>query len=161
MNNNDLIRQWMQEARQDPSLAFDEKEMDRILSSSSSATSYLQNKTWPELQEENARIVAYYFGGELPAWIVKLREYVYMDEISQLVRGRFIRFVQINRSSSVSTLSNGGILVDVKFFDKGIHICCRLFNGRFVQYPFDDYLTFQKLTADEIFLLSSGYPLPK
>ncbi len=152
MNNNDLIRQWMQEARQDPSLAFDQKEMDRIMASSASS-SFLQDKTWTQIQEETARIVAYYFGGELPAWIVKLREYVYMDEISQLVRGRFIRFVQINRSSS--TLSNGGILVDVKFFDKGIHICCRLFNGRYVQYPFDDYLTFQKLTADEIVLLSS------
>jgi hypothetical protein len=155
MNNNDLIRQWMQEARQDPSLAFDPKEMDRILASSS-PSSYLQNKTWAEVQKETARIVAYYFGGELPPWIVKLREYVYMDEINQLVRGRFIRFIQINQSSSVSTLSNGGILVDVKFFDKGIHICCRLFNGRYVQYPFDDYLTFQKLTTDEIFLLTSS-----
>lgn len=150
--NNDLIRQWMQEARQDPSLAFDQKEMDRILSSSTS--SYLQNKTLSEIQGETKRIVAYYFGGELPTWIVKLREYVYMDEINQLVRGRFIRFVQINPSST--SLSNGGILVDVKFFDKGIHICCRLFNGRYVQYPFDDYLTFQKLTADEMYILSSA-----
>lgn len=152
--NNDLIRQWMKEARQDPSLAFEQKEMDRILSSSSSTSSYLQNKTLLGIQEETARIVAYYFGGELPAWIVKLREYVYMDEIMQLVRGRYIRFVQINQSSTM--LSNGGILVDVKFFDKGIHICCRLFNGRYVQYPFDDYLTFQKLTADEIVLLTSS-----
>ena len=51
------------------------------------------------------------------------------------------------------SLTNGGIVVDVKFLDNGTHILCK--NGlRFIQYKFDDCLTFQKLSADEQMVLS-------
>jgi len=52
-----------------------------------------------------------------------------------------------------SLITNGGIVVDVKFLDNGTHILCK--NGpRFIQYKFDDCITFQKLSADEQMVLS-------
>ena len=57
------------------------------------------------------------------------------------------------RGTFGSPITNGGIVVDVKFLDNGTHILCK--NGpRFIQYKFDDCLTFQKLSADEQMVLS-------
>ena len=40
----------------------------------------------------------------------------------------------------------------VKFLDNGTHILCK--NGfRFIQYKFDECITFQKLTNDEVMIL--------
>ncbi len=48
-----------------------------------------------------------------------------------------------------------GMVADIKFMADGIHVIFRLFNHRHVQYRFDDYYFFQKLTADEMLILSA------
>lgn len=82
---------------------------------------------------------------------MKLVEYRYVDKIFQLHKGKHVRWIRIGQSAP--SLTNGGIVTDIKFLDNGTHILCK--NGpRFIQYRWDDCLTFQKLSADEQLVLS-------
>ena len=75
-----------------------------------------------------------------------LLQYRYIDQIHQIHKGKHIRWIRNGK------LTNGGIVVDVKFLDNGTHILCK--NGfRFIQYKFDECITFQKLTNDEVMIL--------
>jgi len=79
----------------------------------------------------------------------KLAEYRLVDEIYKLHKGKHVRWIR----EQGTNLTNGGIVVDIKFLDNGIHIVCKNKN-RFIQYKFDECITFQKLSADEQLILS-------
>jgi hypothetical protein len=81
----------------------------------------------------------------------KLAEYRLVDEIYKLHKGKHVRWIR--EQADKPYLTNGGIVVDVKFLDNGIHVVCKNKN-RFIQYKFDDCITFQKLSADEQLILS-------
>jgi hypothetical protein len=75
----------------------------------------------------------------------KVTGYVYIDEIHELQKGRHVRWIR--RIDAV--LTNGGIVVDIKFLDNGTHVLCMNSQRRFIQYKFDDCITFQKMTLEE------------
>jgi hypothetical protein len=79
----------------------------------------------------------------------KLAGYQYIDEIHELQKGRHVRWIRQN----ASRLTNGGIIVDIKFLDNGTHVLCMNSQRRFIQYKFDDCLTFQKMTTEEQIVL--------
>jgi hypothetical protein len=81
----------------------------------------------------------------------KLAEYRLVDEIYKLHKGKHVRWIR--QQTNKPYLTNGGIVVDIKFLDNGIHVVCKNKN-RFIQYKFDDCITFQKLSADEQLILS-------
>ena len=76
----------------------------------------------------------------------KLTEYRIIQEVYQLHKGKHVRWLRNGR------LTNGGIVVDVKFTDNGTCILCKNKN-RFIQYKYDDCVTFQRLSEDELLLL--------
>jgi len=76
----------------------------------------------------------------------KLTDYRLIQEIYQLHKGKHVRWLRNGR------LTNGGIVVDVKFMDNGTHILCKSRN-RFIQYKCDECITFQRLSEDELLLL--------
>ena len=58
--------------------------------------------------------------------------------------GRHVKWMNLTKAKN--TLSGGGIIMNIKFLDNGVHILCN--NGsRFTQYKFDDCITFQKLIS--------------
>jgi hypothetical protein len=75
-----------------------------------------------------------------------LLHYRLIEQIYHIHKGKHIRWIRNKK------LTNGGIVVDVKFLDNGTHILCKNHN-RFIQYKFDDCITFQKLTPDELLIL--------
>lgn len=77
----------------------------------------------------------------------KLKEYRLVDEIYQLHRGKYVRWLRDG------SLSSGGIVLDIKFLDNGIHVLCKNNMSRFIQYRFDEVVTFQKLSAEEMLVL--------
>lgn len=89
--------------------------------------------------------------GERSELCKKLAEYRLVDEIYKLHKGKHVRWIREN--SEKPYLTNGGIVVDIKFLDNGVHVVCKNKN-RFIQYKFDDCITFQKLSADELLILS-------
>lgn len=83
----------------------------------------------------------------------KLVEYRYIDQIHMLHKGKHIRWLRVPDINNPPKLTNGGIVMDVKFLDNGMYILCK--NGcRFMQFRFDDCLVFQKMSADEMLVLS-------
>ena len=76
---------------------------------------------------------------------IQLRSNRYVDEINELHKGKHIRWIRTGTTS----LTNGGIVVDIKFKDNGTHIMCKNGMNRFIQYKFDDCITFQKLSTEE------------
>ena len=76
----------------------------------------------------------------------KLLEFYHIDHVYQIHKGKHIRWVRNGR------LTNGGIVVDIKFLDTGTHILCKS-RERFIQYKFDECITFQRLSNDEMLIL--------
>ena len=75
-----------------------------------------------------------------------LLHYRLIEHVYHIHKGKHVRWLRNGK------LTNGGIVVDVKFLDNGTHILCKNRN-RFIQYKFDDCATFQKLTTDELLIL--------
>tara|TARA_B100001287_G_scaffold235848_1_gene208181 strand:- start:53469 stop:53915 length:447 start_codon:yes stop_codon:yes gene_type:complete len=79
-------------------------------------------------------------------YCTSLLHYRLIDHVYHIHKGKHIRWLRDKK------LTNGGIVVDIKFLDNGTHILCKNKN-RFIQYKFDDCPTFQKLTHDELLIL--------
>jgi hypothetical protein len=76
----------------------------------------------------------------------KLLEFYHIDYIYQIHKGKHVRWLRNGQ------LTNGGIVVDIKFLDTGTHILCKC-RQRFIQYKFDECITFQRLSTDEMMIL--------
>jgi hypothetical protein len=96
----------------------------------------------------------------------KLVGFRFVDQIYQLHKGKHVRWMRVSNAktnevrdagltngSQNGVLTNGGIVVDVKFLDNGTQVLCKNKN-RFIQYKFDDCLTFQRLSSDELLVLT-------
>tara|TARA_B110000967_G_C18900569_1_gene574583 strand:+ start:5714 stop:6175 length:462 start_codon:yes stop_codon:yes gene_type:complete len=77
----------------------------------------------------------------------KLKDYKYIDEMCELKKGKYIRWLRGN------TLTNGGIITDVSINEDYITITCKNYMNRFITYKWDDCLTYQKLTTEEQLIL--------
>jgi len=95
----------------------------------------------------------------------KLKEYMYIDEISELRYGSFIRWINIkyndtNNSEESNSknniyLNNGGILCEINITDDGMLLTCKNFMNKFYKIKMDECLIFQKLSGQEQVLLSA------
>jgi hypothetical protein len=81
----------------------------------------------------------------------KLKDYQYIDELSDLVEGRYIRWINII-NPNVINLTNGGILCEIKIEDTVILVMKNKIN-MFFQVDLDKNLIFQKLTDQEKIIL--------
>ena len=104
------------------------------------------SKTLEEIQLELFKVLQ---SIQKPEYYIKLVGYKFIDEIYELQRGKYIRWINNN-----GKMNNGGIVMDIKFLDNGIHILCRNNRSHFSQYKFDNCLTFQKMTDEEQIILS-------
>lgn len=141
-------------AKMDPSLQFTDKDIDRLLDHLETAkTDFLENKSWKMIHDETFFAIKSLQLEEqvTKQHCAKLAGYRFVDEIHHLHRGKFVRWIRLDDPRSMTA---GGITAEIKFIDSGIHVTCRLYNGRYVQYAFDECLTFQKLTPEESMILS-------
>ena len=112
--------------------------------------SYLENKTASIIQKE---ILDICIRENIPQNILdKLSDYRYVDKICDLIRGKYVRWIRLSVPSK--TLTKGGIVADIKFLENGIYILIKNAHNRFIQYKFDDCITFQKLSVEELLYLS-------
>jgi hypothetical protein len=82
---------------------------------------------------------------------LKLTEYRFVDELHELRRGKYVRWI---RKNAPEIITNGGIIVDIRFLDTGTYIIIKYGKSRVLQYKFDDCITFQKMTYDEHLILT-------
>jgi len=149
------INEIFENALKDPSL-FSELDIDELLDSiENTKHDYLENKTTVTISTD---IYEHIRELELPIIIVeeyckKLVEYRYIDDIHELHKGKYVRWIRKTTTNNKNTLTNGGTVMDIKFLDNGIHILCKNPQHRFIQYKFDDCLTFQKMSTCEQLIL--------
>ena len=86
----------------------------------------------------------------------KLRDYKYVDEMNELKYGTFIRWIPIEDPTNIY-LTKGAIFCEMKITDDGVFCVCKNFGFpvRHFQISMDKNLIFQKLTDQELVLLSA------
>lgn len=90
-----------------------------------------------------------------------LKDYRYVNDLSDLNYGCFIRWINIKNPDKELKLTNGGFVVDFKLTDKGLLIQCRnILNNKRIKkkysifhFYYDECIIFQKLTQQEEVLL--------
>jgi len=78
-----------------------------------------------------------------------LTGYRYVENLYELHKGKHIRWIR----EANKKLTNGAIIMDVKFTDKGTNILCRNSQFRLFQVKFDECIIFQKLSTGEQLIL--------
>lgn len=92
--------------------------------------------------------------GKLKSFHEKLKNYRYVDEISDLQFGYYIRWIPLRDPDDIK-LTNGAHICDIKILDNGVHIICRNGFNRFMQLNLDENMVFQKLTDQEKIILKT------
>lgn len=88
--------------------------------------------------------------------LIKLKNYKYVDEMNELKYGAHIRWIPIE-NPDVIHLKQGAVFCEMKIKDSGVFCVCKNygFPPRHFQISFDKNLIFQKLTNQELVLLSA------
>ena len=84
----------------------------------------------------------------------KLKIYKYIDEMNELKYGAYLRWIPLTDPNNLQ-LKKGGILCDIKVTDTGIVVVCKGFANNHFQLKMDENLIFQKLSDQELVLLSA------
>jgi len=148
------IEEIFKKMSQDPSLLAT-IDIDKLLNTIENKNNeFLENKTMKMVIQEIYEIInALHTNPEtVEGTCKKLAEYRHVDEIRELHKGKFVRWISKKTPTKVN---NGGIVMDIKFNDNGIHILCKNSQNRFLQYKFDECFTFQKMTLEEQLILLS------
>lgn len=82
-------------------------------------------------------------------YCMRLSDYRLVDKICDLRYGRWMRWIK----RSDKTLTNGGLLMNVKVDAGGSVLLCKNNTNRFFNVRYDDCVIFQKLTMEEQFVL--------
>ena len=87
----------------------------------------------------------------------KLKDYKYVDEMNDLKTGTYIRWINITVPENLD-LNKGAIFTTTNVTDKGVFIVCKTvtqYKSIFFQLKLEENLIFQKLTTEELVLLSA------
>jgi hypothetical protein len=88
----------------------------------------------------------------------KLNGYRYVDEIDELKCGTYLKWILLTDPDPDNLeLNKGAIFCEIKCKDDGVFIVCKNmgFSSRHFQIKMDECLLFQKLTTQELVLLSA------
>ncbi len=85
----------------------------------------------------------------------KLKNYKYVDEMSDLKYGTYIRWIPIEDPNNIF-LTKGALFCEMKITDDGLFCICKNYgNSKHFSLAMDKNLIFQKLTDQEMVLLSA------
>ena len=86
----------------------------------------------------------------------KLKEYKYVDEMNDLKYGTYLRWIPLSDPENIH-LTKGAVFCELKITDNGVFIVCKNlgYSTKHFQIKMDECLVFQKLTQQELVLLSA------
>ena len=149
--NAENINEIFKNAVSDPTL-LSSIDIDHLLNSlENSRNDYLDSKTSTQISSEIYTVLKQLSVSKeiRDEYYSKLANYRYVDELHELHKGKHVRWIRRDSGK----LTNGGIVMDIKFLDTGVHILCMNSTHRFVQYKYDECITFQKLLLEEQLIL--------
>lgn len=91
---------------------------------------------------------------ELKQLHTKLKDYKYIDDISDVNYGSYIRWIPLKDPDNLY-LTNGGIVTDIKITQNGVSIQTRNSVNRFTLISLDKCIVFQKFTNQEKIILEA------
>ena len=80
----------------------------------------------------------------------KLKDYRYIDEISDIVSGNFCRWINLNNEEI--KLENGGFIGNINISESGPLLCIKTFK-KFININANNILLFQKINDEEKILM--------
>jgi hypothetical protein len=116
----------------------------------------IMNLTTAKIQETNLNILKelHLDRQVLIDYFKKLKGYRYVDELNDLKYGGFIRWIPLTDPAYLP-LNQCGIICDIKIADDGVYIVCKNFMHRHYRFKMDECLIFQKLSSQEMIILSA------
>ena len=126
--------------------ALDNTKNDGIINLTTRKIMEINLKILKELMLDRDTIIDY---------LRKLKGYKYVDELTDLKYGSYIRWMPITDPNNLS-LNRCGIICDIKITqDDEIIISCKNFLHRYYTFKMDEVLIFQKLTTQEMVIISA------
>lgn len=146
------VKDIFESALKDPSL-FSTLDIESLLSSVENVKNdYLENKTLRIVTEDIFNTI-----NTLPCeledkqqFCEKLSGYRIVDRLDELHKGKHIRWIRISENP---VLTNGGLVTNIQFLDKGVYVTTMNVMKRFVKIKLDDCIVFQKMTMEEQLIL--------
>ena len=92
---------------------------------------------------------------ELKDFHTRLADYRYVDEVSGLQEGRYIRWIPLNVETAEIKLTKGAFMVRTTLNVDGVILICRNTQRQSVVVKFDNVLIFQKLSDQEQILIKA------
>jgi hypothetical protein len=86
----------------------------------------------------------------------KLKGYRYIDELDDLKYGTYLRWIPLHSPSNIY-IAKGALFCEYKIKEDGVYLICKNFGFPYKHFQFklDENLVFQKLTDQELVLLSA------
>ena len=116
----------------------------------------IMNLTTRKLMELNLKILKELMLDKetLINYLRKLKGYKYVDEIGDLKQGSFIKWIRITDPNNL-VLNQCGLICDIKITDDDVIIICKNFMHRHYTFKMDEVLIFQKLSDQEMVIISA------
>lgn len=116
----------------------------------------IMNLTTRKLMELNLKILKELMLDKetLINYLRKLKGYKYVDEIGDLKHGAFIKWIRITDPNNL-VLNQCGLICDIKITDDDVIIICKNFMHRHYTFKMDEVLIFQKLSDQEMVIISA------
>lgn len=93
-------------------------------------------------------------GEELRKLHRTLKHYRYVEELAEVLPGRYIRWIPLRDPTNIR-LTNGGIVCDIQCTLDVVKITCRNRTNRMFSLRLDECLVFQRLTDQERVILAA------
>ena len=151
MTENIDITELFENAMKDPTL-FSTIDIDKLLESiENDKNDYLEKKSMKIITNEIYEKIEEL---QIPSktrreYCHKLAGYRLVDDVHELHKGKHLRWIR----ETSPKLTNGGIVMNIKFLDTGTHVLCMSNGNRFIQFKFDECIIFQKMTLEEQLIL--------
>ena len=85
---------------------------------------------------------------DLKKYHSKLKEYRFVDDLTNIQYGRYIRWISLKNPEKLC-LTTGGVIIDIQLLEDGIYILCKNFRNKRMKIKIDECFIFQKLTDQE------------
>jgi len=127
--------------------ALDDESNENLLNFTSKKITEMNLKIINELQLERKEAL------EL---MQKLKGYRYIDELDDLKYGTYVRWIPLYDPKNIY-MTKGALFCEYKIKDDGVYLICKNygFPAKHFQIKLDENLVFQKLTDQEMVLLSA------
>lgn len=98
---------------------------------------------------------------EIKEMTTKLRDYMLVEEIDEVKVGRFMRWITLTDDPDDLYLNKGALSLEVKIIDDRVCINCRSFSGKIFNIKMDEVILFQKMSNQELVILTAMKYLEK